>query len=69
MDAIGQKRFDVARLTLEALINTYPNYARRAELVLQEPRIANCGESWSTFSGCDGVLSESEPLSGLLQFF
>jgi len=54
MDAVHQKHFDVARLTLETLVNTYPDstYARRAEEVLQDPRTANCGESWSTSSGC-----------------
>jgi hypothetical protein len=54
MDAVHQKHFDVARITLETLVNTYPDsrYARRAEEVLQNPRIANCGESWSASSGC-----------------
>jgi len=62
MDAVQQKRFDVAHLTLETLVNTYPDssYARRAEVVLQDPRIANCGELWPTRSGCDGVFDEPE---------
>jgi len=62
MDAVHDKRFAVAHLTLGTLVNTYPDssYARRAEVVLQDPRIANCGEPWSTFSECDRVLDEPE---------
>jgi len=62
MDAVHDKRFAVAHLTLGTLVNTYPDssYARRAEVVLQDPRIANCGEPWFTISGCDRVLDEPE---------
>jgi outer membrane protein assembly factor BamD (BamD/ComL family) len=62
MDAVFDKRFAVAHLTLQTLVNTYPDssYAGRAEVALRDPRIANCGESWSTFSGCDRVLDEPE---------
>jgi hypothetical protein len=62
VDAVHQKRFDVAHLILETLVNTYPDslYARRAEVVLQDPRIANCGTLSSTFSECDRILDEPE---------
>ena len=61
MDAVHQKRFDVARLTLETLVNTYPDssYAQEAGVVLQDSRIANC-ESWSASSGCDRIFDEPE---------
>jgi hypothetical protein len=62
MDAVHQRRFDVSHLILETLVNTYPDssYARRAQEVLQDPRIANCGETWSTSSGCTSILNEPE---------
>ena len=62
MVAVHQKRFDVARLSLQTLVNTYPDssYARRAEVVLDDPRIANCGESWCTFSRCESIVDEPE---------
>jgi hypothetical protein len=48
MSAVQQNRFDVVRLCLHTLVNTYPNskYARKAKRLLQDPRIANCGEGW-----------------------
>ena len=48
--AIQQKRFSVANLTLQTLVNTNPDsqYAERAKLMLQEPQIARCGEGFST---------------------
>jgi outer membrane protein assembly factor BamD (BamD/ComL family) len=62
MDAVRQNRFDVAHLTLETLVNTYPDssYAQEAEVVLQDSRIANCGELWSASSECDRILEEPE---------
>jgi outer membrane protein assembly factor BamD len=48
--AMQEKRFTVANLTLQTLVNTYPDsqYADRATLMLQDPRIARCGEGFST---------------------
>jgi len=42
-----RKRFDVARITLQTLVNTYPDseYAARAQRVLDDPRFAECGGS------------------------
>ena len=55
MSAMRQKQFTVANLTLQTLVNTYPesNYARKARVVLQDPQIAKCGQSWSTDPDCD----------------
>jgi hypothetical protein len=41
-----EKRFTVVNLTLQTLVNTYPNsqYAYPATLMLQDPKIARCGE-------------------------
>ena len=49
MEAAEGKRFGVAHLTLETLINTYPDskYAEKARLALRDPRIARCG-GWTT---------------------
>ena len=48
--AVHQKQFSVANLTLQTLINTYPKskYANRAKQMLQDPRIARCGEGFSS---------------------
>lgn len=35
-------------------------YARRARLTLQDPRIANCGDSWTTRPECDWVLETTK---------
>jgi outer membrane protein assembly factor BamD (BamD/ComL family) len=55
--AVQQKRFTVANLTLQTLVNTYPDseYAERAKLMLQDPRIARCGVGFSNtpVSLCD----------------
>jgi outer membrane protein assembly factor BamD (BamD/ComL family) len=50
MSAVQQKRYAVANLTLQTLVNTYPDseYADRAKLILQDERIARCGEDFST---------------------
>jgi len=54
MNALHRSRFDAARLILETVIDTYPDspYASKAQGVLRDPRIANCGNSWTTL-GCD----------------
>jgi outer membrane protein assembly factor BamD (BamD/ComL family) len=48
--AMQEKKFTVANLTLQTLVNTYPNsqYAYLATLMLQNPKIARCGEEIST---------------------
>lgn len=48
--AMQVKRFTVANLTLQTLVNTYPDseYADRAKLMLQEPQIARCSGGFST---------------------
>lgn len=48
MSAVKQNRFELARLILHTLVNTYPNskYASKAKLLLEDPRIASCGEGW-----------------------
>ena len=45
MSAVQQKRYAVANLTLQTLLNTYPDseYADRAKLMLQDEQIAGCG--------------------------
>jgi hypothetical protein len=55
MSAVEQERFDVAKVTLQTLVNTYPDseYASKAKLVLQDRRIADCGESWNSLRQCD----------------
>jgi predicted negative regulator of RcsB-dependent stress response len=55
MSAVEQERFEVAKVTLQTLVNTYPDseYASKAKLVLQDRRIANCGESWNSLRQCD----------------
>ena len=54
--AVEHKRYDVAHITLQTLVNTYPKskYASRARLLLVDPRIAKCGETWFTPDLCDG---------------
>ena len=53
--AAERDRFTVANLILQTLVNTYPDceYARKAELLLQDPRIGACSESWSSSAQCD----------------
>ena len=48
--AVQERRFTVANLTLQTLLNTYPDskYANRARQMLQDPHIASCGEGFST---------------------
>jgi|ERR1700722_2149392 hypothetical protein len=54
MSAVEQDRFTVAHLTLQTLINTYPDseYLSRAREELEDPRIAPCGESWTSSPQC-----------------
>lgn len=61
MDAVQQKQFTVAHITL---VNTYPDseYADKARLALRNPRIADCGDGWSTSPDeCDGTLKPERP--------
>jgi outer membrane protein assembly factor BamD (BamD/ComL family) len=54
MSAVEQGRYSVANLTLQTLINTYPDseYASKAKEVLDDPRIAPCGESFASSPQC-----------------
>lgn len=57
--AVKQNRFEVAHISLQTLINTYPDseYASKARELLKDPRIAPCGAEWSVGSAsdeCDG---------------
>src|SRR5258708_22896713 len=54
MAAAGSGKFDVANLSLQTLINTCPNaeYAKRAKIAMQDPRIAKCGAGWSPSQTC-----------------
>ena len=63
ISAVEQDRFAVANLTLQTLVNTYPDseYASKAELVLQDPRIAKCGESFNSSPQCDGRRATTLP--------
>jgi len=50
-----QKHFTAAHLSLETLINTYPDseYADKARLASQDPQIASCEDAWTTSTDCD----------------
>ena len=63
MDAVQRNRFDVARLTLETLVNTYPEspYSSKAKLTFQDLRIENCVDSWTTLSECDSKPETTGP--------
>lgn len=63
MDAVEQKHFDVAHVTLQTLINTYPDspYAARAKSALQDPRIADCGDDLIFSRECDSTLEPERP--------
>jgi hypothetical protein len=57
MAAASSGKFDVANLSLQILINTWPNskYATQAKIALQDPRIAQCGAGWNSVSpACAG---------------
>ena len=55
-EAMRQKRFDIANLDLQTLLNTYPNskFAVKAKALLNDPEIANCGQFNTTPEKCDG---------------
>jgi hypothetical protein len=63
--AVERKRFDVAHIILQTLVNTYPDsdYASKAQLLLKNPRIAQCGGGWTVpaSSGCDGEPVTASP--------
>jgi len=46
--AVRQKKFEVARLTFQTLINTYPDskYARKSLAVMKDPRVGGCSRAW-----------------------
>ena len=54
MSAVEQGRYSVANLTLQTLINTYPDseYVGKAKEALDDPRIAQCGESFTASPPC-----------------
>jgi hypothetical protein len=49
MVAAKQHRFDVANLTLQTLVNTYPNseYAQKAKVLLQDQELGDCKTVWA----------------------
>jgi hypothetical protein len=58
MHAIRQKKYDVANMTLQTLINTYPDsdYASKGRRLLKDPRIAKCGQDVTFFGDkCNGT--------------
>ena len=63
MYAVEQKHFDVAHITLQTLINTYPDslYAARAKSALRDPRIADCGDAWIISPECENTLEPEWP--------
>jgi hypothetical protein len=54
MSAVEQGRYSAANVILQILINTYPDseYASKAKEVLDDPRIAPCGESFTSSPEC-----------------
>lgn len=54
MSAVEQGRYSVANLTLQTLINTYPDseYVSKAKELLDDPRIAPCGASFTSSPHC-----------------
>jgi outer membrane protein assembly factor BamD (BamD/ComL family) len=61
-EAMRDKRFNVANLDLQTLVNTYPTseYAAQATWLLQDSRIANCGQFTTSPEKCD-VLELTSP--------
>ena len=59
-DVVDQGHFDVARLTFQTLINTYPDspYADKARLAFQGQQLATCGDDGNASTNCKDV---SEP--------
>jgi hypothetical protein len=70
MTALHRHRLDVASLTLQTLVNTYPDsdYASKARILLEDPRLGECGESWHSFEDCDGERANM-PEQSELEFF
>jgi outer membrane protein assembly factor BamD (BamD/ComL family) len=54
ISALERNRLDVANLTLQTLVNTYPDseYASKAQVLLQDEHIAGCGESFNSDPQC-----------------
>jgi len=76
ISALEHHRYDVANLTVQTLVNTYPDseYAKRAERLLEDPRIAPCGVSGNMefLSGSSSICGESSNIStspAELEFF
>ncbi len=63
MDAMRHNRFDVARLTLQTLINTYPDseYIARAKLAV--------GDSWYAEGGTASLAQAEQEYSDFIVFF
>src|ERR1700756_4864714 len=63
MDAMHHNRFDVARLTLQTLINTYPDseYIARAKL--------SVGDSWYAEGGSAGLQQAEAEYKDFITFF
>jgi outer membrane protein assembly factor BamD len=63
MDAMRHNRFDVARLTLQTLINTYPDseYIARAKLAV--------GDSWYAEGGTAALAQAEQEYSDFEVFF
>ncbi|MGA2859076.1 MAG: outer membrane protein assembly factor BamD [Candidatus Sulfotelmatobacter sp.] len=63
MDAMKHNRFDVARLTLQTLINTYPDseFVARAKLAV--------GDSWYAEGGATSLAQAEQEYSDFIVFF
>jgi len=65
--AFEHQRFDVANLTLQTLVNTYPysNYATAAKTLLENPQVKAWGEMWNSDPAClgreDSSFKENSP--------
>jgi hypothetical protein len=75
MSAMQHNRMDVARLTLQTLVNTYPNseYASNAERALEDLRLAECNgagdmQFFDDSLPCEGSGATALPVKGL-EFF
>lgn len=57
--ALERNRLDVANLTLQTLVNTYPasEYSSKAQVLLQNEPIATCGESFNSDQVCSGRIA------------
>jgi outer membrane protein assembly factor BamD (BamD/ComL family) len=61
--ALERSRLDVANLTLQTLVNTYPDseYASKAQVLLQDELVARCGESFNSDPRCSGRFATALP--------